>query len=288
MPEAIAERVSRYIFEGGDDDLRRLLAVADVMGDMARRAFRRVGVQEGWRVLECGCGPIGALAVLAEMVGATGEVVGIDFGEQAVHRARSVIATLELDNVEVFVGDLHDADVAELGGPFDLAYTRLFLVHQRDPVRTFSRIATLLRPDGWIIVQEPLRTPAPQSHPQLEALATYHELLHKLTERIGVPPRTVDDLPRAARAAGLAVGRIDGFFQVLEPEVGFDIHAGTLASVRDRATQSGIATEREIDRLLETIRAAKDEGYQWVTSPFFLDLALRTPGGAEGSAPDIP
>src|SRR5262249_44005196 len=146
LAEAITHRVSRYILEGSDDELRRLLAVAEVVGDMARRAFRRVGVQEGWRVLECGCGPIGALAVLAEMVGATGEVVGIDFSEQAVRRAREVIATLGLDNVQVLVADVHDADMARLGGPFDLAYTRLFLMHQSDPVQTLSRIATLLRP----------------------------------------------------------------------------------------------------------------------------------------------
>lgn len=277
MAEAIAERVSRYVLEGGDDDLRRLLAVAELMGDMARGAFRRVGVQEGWRVLECGCGPIGALAVLAEMVGAAGEVVGIDFGEQAVHKARSVTGALGLDNVKVFVGDVHDTDAAQLGGLFDLAYTRLFLMHQSDPLRTLSRISTLLRPGGWIVAQEPLRTPTPQSFAPLDALATYWELLHKLTERAGVPPRSVDDLPRVARAAGLEVDPVAGFFRVMEPEVGFAIHAATLAAARDRATQSGIATEREIDDLLETLQAAQNQGYQWVTSPFFLDLAFRKP-----------
>ena len=286
MAETVADPVSRYILEGGDDDLRRLLAVAELFGDMARRAFWRVGVQKGWRVLECGCGPIGALAVLAELVGATGEVVGLDFGERAVERARSVVGTLGLDNVQIHVGDVHDADVAELGGPFDLAYSRLFLMHQSDPARTLSRIATLLRPGGWIIAQEPLRTPAPQSYAQLDALSTYWERLHKLMEWTGVPPRSVDDLPRVARAAGLEVGRVEGFFTVMEPEVALDIHAATLAAARDRATQSGIATEHEIDELLETIRAAKTEGYQWVTSPFFLDLALRKPIVAEGSVPE--
>ena len=181
---------------------------------------------------------------------------------------------------------MHDTAAAGLGGAFDLAYTRLFLMHQSDPVQTLSRIATLLRPGRWIIAQEPLRTPAPQSHAQLDALATYWELVHKVMERAGVPHRSVDDLPRAARAAGLEVDRVEGFFQVAEPEVGFDIHAGTLAAARTRATQSGVATEPEIDELLETIRDAKNKDYQWVTSPFFLDLTLRNPI-VEGSAPDI-
>ena len=45
MAEAIAERVRRYILDGSDGDLRRLLGIAEVSGEMARAAFRRVGMQ---------------------------------------------------------------------------------------------------------------------------------------------------------------------------------------------------------------------------------------------------
>jgi hypothetical protein len=48
MAEAIAERVRRYILDGSDEDLRRLLGVAESTREMARSAFRRVGMQEGW------------------------------------------------------------------------------------------------------------------------------------------------------------------------------------------------------------------------------------------------
>ena len=42
MAEAIAERVRRYILDGSDEDLRRLLGVAETTKEMARSAFRRV------------------------------------------------------------------------------------------------------------------------------------------------------------------------------------------------------------------------------------------------------
>ena len=170
MAEAIAERVRRYILDGSDEDLRRLLGVAEATQEMARSAFRRVGMQEGWHAIECGCGPIGALAVMAEMVGPDGRVVGVDFSEPAVQRARSVVAALELGNVEVFAGDIHELGTAAVGGPFDLAYTRFFLMHQPDPVRTLRQIARLLRPGGWVVAQEALRSPPPRSHPHLDAL----------------------------------------------------------------------------------------------------------------------
>jgi ubiquinone/menaquinone biosynthesis C-methylase UbiE len=161
MADATEDRVRRYILDGGDEDLRRLLSISEVTAEAARRAFRRVGIGQGWTVIDCGCGPIGALAVLAEMVGPTGRVVGVDLSEPSIQHARSVVAALELKNVELIAGDIHDLDAATLGGPFGLAFTRLFLMHQAHPVRTLEQIAGLLRPGGWIVAHEALGNPPP-------------------------------------------------------------------------------------------------------------------------------
>jgi len=60
MAEAVTERVRRYILNGSDEDLRRLLGIAEISAEMARAAFRRVGVQPGWTAIDCGCGPSAA------------------------------------------------------------------------------------------------------------------------------------------------------------------------------------------------------------------------------------
>jgi hypothetical protein len=67
MAEVILERVQRYILDGGDEDLRRLLGISQLTGEMARSAFRGVGIRQGGTAIDCGCGPIGALAVMAEV-----------------------------------------------------------------------------------------------------------------------------------------------------------------------------------------------------------------------------
>ncbi|HEY6274703.1 MAG TPA: class I SAM-dependent methyltransferase [Streptosporangiaceae bacterium] len=220
MADAIAERVRRYILDGSDEDLRRLLSMAQVTAEPARAAFRRVGMSDGWTVIDCGCGPVGGLAVMAEMVGPAGRVVGVDSSESAIQRARSVVAELGLDNVNLVVGDIHDLDAAALGGPFDLAFTRLFLMHQADPVRTLGQIAGLLRPSGWIVAHEPLRSPPPRSHPHLGALDAYRDLLNEVMERAGVPRESVEGLPRSARAADLEVVAANGFFVTGDPDLG--------------------------------------------------------------------
>ena len=237
MAEAVAERVRRYILDGTDEDLRRLLRISELTAEMARAAFRRAGVQEGWSAIDCGCGPIGGLAVMAELVGPGGRVVGVDFSEPAVKQARAVASALGLGNVQVVAGDLHELDPATLGGPFDLAYTRLFLMHQANPAQTLRQIAALLRPGGWLVAQEPLRTPPPRSHPDLDALGGYWELLHQLLERAGVPAGAVEDLPRSAREAGLEVAGTDGCFTTTDPAVGFEPRRGSAPS--DRAWRPG-------------------------------------------------
>jgi hypothetical protein len=213
---------------------------------------------------------------MAELVGPGGRVVGVDFNGAAVQQARGVASSLGLGNVEVVEGDVHDVDTAALGGPFDLAYTRLFLMHQADPVQTLRRIAELLRPGGVLVAQEALRTPPPRSHPDVTALGDYWALTHRLLERAGVAHGAVESLPRYAREAGFDVVGVGGCFACMDPQVGFDLHASTMTVARERAVRAGVATEQEIDDMILGLRAARDET-EWVSTPFFLDLTLRKP-----------
>lgn len=278
MTDTVGQRVQRYILDGSDDDLRRLVAASELLADSARTALRRSGIQAGWSVIECGCGPVGALTVMAELAGQAGRVVGVELNPAAVRRAQSVVDTLGLENVQVIAGDVNELEMAAAGGPFDLAFTRLFLMHQPDPVRTLRQISGLLRPGGWIIAQEPLLNPAPRSFPHLDALDAYWQLAIKLVEGLGVPANSVERLPQSAAAAGLEVVRMDGSFAVTSPDRAFGINAATLAAARERATAAGLVSGEEIDALVAELRAAADHGHEWATSPFFLDLTLRKAG----------
>jgi SAM-dependent methyltransferase len=285
MAETIAERISRYVLDGSDHDLQRLLRISEVLAEPVRAALRKVGVGEGWRVLDCGCGPLGAMAVMAELVGPTGRVVGIDFSEPTISRARSVLATLGLDRAEALVADVHEVTVEEVGGPFDLAFTRLFLMHQPDPRLTLERIARLLRPGGWLVTQEPLWSPPPRSSPQLAALARAWDLLGQTTVHLGARRSGVEDLPRHATELGLELVEARGDFRLMPPQLGFELHAATTAASKERTVQAGVATGEEIDALVDELRSAKDADYDWVSTPFALDLTLRKPEASPAGEP---
>ena len=101
--------------------------------------------------------------------------------------------------------------------------------------------------------------------------------MYDMVERLGAPQGSVDALARRARESGLEVVETSGFFQIVPPEQGFDLHASTIAAAKSRAIQSGVGSGAEIDALERALRAATDGGYDWVTTPFFLALTLRTP-----------
>lgn len=131
MTTSAEDAVARYALDGSDEDLKRLLRIAALLNANTRTALATVDVRPGWRALECGCGPLGALPILSDLVGQSGHVVGVDFTASTVQRARAVLAELGLSNVEVHVADINDP-TADVGGPYDLAFTRCFLMHQHD------------------------------------------------------------------------------------------------------------------------------------------------------------
>ena len=277
MTEEISRAVARYVLDGTDDDLRRLLRISEVLAGFAHAAIQRAGVQPGWRALECGCGPLGVLPILAEAVGPSGRVVGLDFNAGAVDRARTFMATLGVTNVEVLQADLHEGQTELLGGPYDLAYSRQFLLHQPDPARTLRRIAELLRPGGVLIAQEPFRSPGWRSHPDISYLRQHWELLCESIERAGTPPAAVEGLPKFARDAGFQVTGMSSWCAVVTPDVGLEIAMANMAAVRDRALDLRVATEQELNQVEAGLAAAADNAgdYEWISCPLVFDLAFR-------------
>jgi len=85
--------------------------------------FDQVGVRQGWRVIEIGCGPQGCLGLLAERVGATGRVVGIERSTEQVARAQQFVADNHFTNVDVLHADARRTDLP--AHAFDFATARL-------------------------------------------------------------------------------------------------------------------------------------------------------------------
>jgi len=264
-----------YVLDGADEDLRRLVAIADVTAELTRTSLQRSGVGRGWSALDCGCGPLGALPILGELVGPEGHVIGVDSNEAAVSDARRHCHALGLEDVEFIAADACQLDAEMLGGPVDVIYTRCFLMHQPDPAAMLRHLAGLLRPGGWLVALEPLPEPSPTSHPANASLGDAWNLLHETIRAAGVAEHAVASLPAEARAAGLTVRYAGATSVLMSARQGFELHAATLDALSSRAADLDVASTAECHALASRLRDASDGHYEWVTTPYYLDLAVQ-------------
>lgn len=261
-----------YSLGATDEEHRRLIHLASHEEDRVIDACRRAGIGEGATVIDAGCGPLGALAALARVVGESGTVIGVDANASALEKAH-VLAP----GVRVVCSDVHDVALVDV----DLVYSRLMLLHQVEPSRTVRHLATLLRPGGVLIAHEPSDLPegAPASEPHVEPMTRVWELVIGAARARGA--RT--DFGRRGRAyleaAGLTVTSNRAYVVHYPPEIGYDIPRVALHSLRPTLAEHGLASDEEIARLDRELAEAKHrEDVQWVSSPLMLEWIATKPG----------
>jgi SAM-dependent methyltransferase len=118
----------------------------------------RSAVAPGEKVLEVGCGTAAATVALAEAVGGTGEVVGIDISEPMLAAARKRISQSGLRNIMLLQAD---AQVhAFEPNRFDLIASRFGVMFFADPTAAFRNLLGAMRPGGrlcfacWAALEE--------------------------------------------------------------------------------------------------------------------------------------
>jgi SAM-dependent methyltransferase len=103
------------------------------------------------RVLDIGSGVGDVSLLLAEIVGPTGMVVGIDVDSEALAKARHRAGIEGAQNIRFIEGDIRKVDVFE---SFDAAVGRLVLLHFSDPAEGIEAAARHVRAGGTIAFQE--------------------------------------------------------------------------------------------------------------------------------------
>jgi SAM-dependent methyltransferase len=106
--------------------------------------FIRPYLKPGMKALDCGCGP-GAISIgLAEAVGPSGRVIGIDFGESQIEVAK----TRATPNLTFRVASVYELPFED--NKFDLVFSHALFEHLAEPVRGVSEIRRVLRPGGVV------------------------------------------------------------------------------------------------------------------------------------------
>jgi SAM-dependent methyltransferase len=210
MTEADPERVSTprpnhapYALATGSAAVRRLHALHEVYSPFARGVLAGAGLKAGMNVADFGCGVGMTTRMLAEMVGPSGYVTGIDFSMAQVQEAREISARAGIDNVSFL-----QANACVTGLPracFDLAYCRYLLLHLPNPAACIDEMLSVLKPGGILVLEDGDLTTAMSQPPT--ASNAFADLFGQLGPTRGLDYSMAKNLHRLVEAAGILDAR---------------------------------------------------------------------------------
>jgi SAM-dependent methyltransferase len=186
-----------YVLATGEAAAYRLRLLHGLYGEGTRRVLLNAGLRRGMRAADLGCGVGTVTALLSELVGPEGHVVGIDASAAQLAQARR---QLHGDGRNMrFV----EASATATGLPpasFDLVYCRFLLIHLPEPERALGEMRALLKPGGILVCEDGDLTSAGSEPPS--ALDAFAELWGRLGPKRGVDYRLGRRLFQMVQAAG--------------------------------------------------------------------------------------
>lgn len=151
MNERNTEAGHEYVLGHTVREIERLKAQALLIDPITRRFFQEAGIGGGMRVLDVGSGAGDVAFLAAELVGAGGEVIGVDVAPAAVAVAQSRATRGSVSNVSFRLGDPSEM---KFDGPFDAVIGRYVLQFQSDPAKSLRKLAAQARPGGLVVFHE--------------------------------------------------------------------------------------------------------------------------------------
>jgi ubiquinone/menaquinone biosynthesis C-methylase UbiE len=268
---------SPYIIRGGLSGRERLRVISRVMRPTTLALLDRVGVPEGARCLDAGCGGGDVALELAARAGSAGRVVGVDFDEEklALARAEAVVtgSSVEYRRADVTTDDL--------GAGFDVVYTRFLLTHLLDPAAACDRLRGALRPGGAVVVED-IDFSGSFSHPDNPAYRRYCEVYVATARARGVDPHIGPRLPALLRDAGFEQVQVSTVQPVGVVPEGFEgdvklACALTLENIADAAVAAGVAQRDELDRVTDELYRLAADAVTLMSFPRMVQAWARRP-----------
>lgn len=230
----------------------RFDALSTIFNPSTFRHIDDLGIDKGWRCWEVGAGGPSVPRWLAQRVGPEGRVLATDIDVSWTQEARSSVIEVRRHDV---AGDEPPAET------FDLVHARLVLVHVVDRAKALHSMIKVLRPGGWLFLEDadPALQPliCPDEHGPEQRLANkLRNGFRKMLAQRGADLSYGRKLPRLLREAGLTDVEADAFFPITSPACDV-LEAATVQQVREGLIAQGHATAEEIDRHLANIAAGR-------------------------------
>lgn len=257
------ERYGQRLFRAASRESDRLLALAAVFDQFSHHHLATLGAGPGWRCLDVGSG-VGTLA--SWLAGQGADVTAID-------RDTSFLSDARKAGVRVVEADLLDDGFDP--GLFDLVHARFVLVHLREREHVLRRLASWVRPGGWLVVSDSADLGTATS-PNDEYRRVMAALWRALAESIGTEIDYGRRYPAALSACGL--GSLGASVDVPAMTAGSPAASFwrlTLEECRAAIVATGLVDDDAVERVLR---------YTEAPGTWDLSLAMITAWGRKPTA----
>jgi ubiquinone/menaquinone biosynthesis C-methylase UbiE len=255
-----------YVLGRSAEEYERLRAQARVWEAETGRLLDRSGLAAGARCLDAGCGPGETMRLMAQRVGPSGHVLGVDVDTGLGHQALDMLHGAGHPHCAFAAVDLEAGEPIP-GAPFDLVYARLLLLHVADPVAVLRRLWEAVAPGGVLAVHDyDLRTT--NVLPELDEMEAWRRVVFGTFTGAGRDIAIGHRLPLLFAQAGLGAPQATSVAGHLEPlRAAGAMLSAVMRSVLPAATELGLTSttdgERWLDDFARVIREHGDFTALW-------------------------
>jgi len=244
IPET--QEAANYALGYSRRELQRLELQAGFYRDLTRDVLLRAGLERGMRVLDLGCGAGDVSLLAGEIVGPSGNVLGVDRSPEAIETANRRAA----EAGKCFWVRFASADLATYvpEEKFDAIIGRFVLMYLPDPAATLARLARCSNAGGIVAFHE-MCMHSMRSEPETPLIAQFMERIIATFARTGFETDMGAKLYRTFLDAGLpepqmiSAARTEGG----EASFAYEYIAHTVDSLLPAMERTGVATAEEVN-----------------------------------------
>jgi SAM-dependent methyltransferase/acyl carrier protein len=180
-------------------ETRRLNAQVDLFWQQELALFRRCGLVNGMRILDCGCGP-GYLLEKFSIAFPEATCIGVEVADYLVDAARKNIKEKRLMNCTVHSGSILRLSFKE--NEFDFVVSRLVIEHLPDPLLALREVLRVLKPGGTAVFIDNDFDLHERTWPDSPALGALYDAYRRARRGDGGNPCIGRELPGLLKSCG--------------------------------------------------------------------------------------
>jgi SAM-dependent methyltransferase len=261
-----SSRSEGYVLRGGREGAERLRLLNRVKWPTTESLLRAAGLRAGMSCLDVGCGSGDVTLKMVGLVGAEGNVVGVDRDQTILRLARQ---EAERQGLPVTFRRLDIEELAE-ESVYDLVFARYLLSHLPRPQRAVEIMVRAVRPGGRLVIED-VFFPGHVCYPSNAAFDHYLELYQAVASaKEGGDAAIGVRLLGMALEAGLVEVRVGLVVPTFRDGEGKWVARITMEHIREAVVGAGLASGHEVDNVVAELgRLADDDRTLMSIAPTF-------------------